>query len=416
MRLPGGAWSQLLAMFVAAAACLLPGCAWARQVKVLLRYDDYSSFHDDPRVIGFERALFEGVHAAGGHLIVGVIPFPGMPYPQTATQADERPLPLGEDKRRLLQQYADAGAVTVALHGYNHGNNKRVAGVASEFSGLPERRQALLLGAGRQAVQRATGLDTRVFVPPFNQYDAATLHALSATGFELLSAGRSGPTSDVVPLRYLPETVHPQGLRRAVSAALAEGWDDTIVVATLHPYDFIDAGEPMPGFRNDGPQLRLSQWLDDLRAVASMDGVRLVSPQQLHDADEDLSSARFEANAALRQGPITEHRLLPQWARLYPADGVQYSLAVAQRILFQQIVALAVMAVVALGLSWALTRRALRRWGSARAHLRLVPLGAGLSGIGGVALHAHAAGFFFAAGLVLFVCLGMVCGSVGGRP
>lgn len=416
MGLPRGACARLLALLVAAASCLLPGRACAGQVKVLLRYDDYSSFQIDPKLIEFERALFEGVRAAGGHLIVGVIPFPGMPHPETAEQADERPLLLGEDKRRLLRQYADAGVVTVALHGYNHGNNKRVAGVASEFSGLPESQQALLLGAGRRAVYRATGLDTRVFVPPFNQYDAATLRALSATGFELLSAGRSGVTSDVFSLRYLPETVHPQGLRRAVSAALAEGWDDTIVVATLHPYDFADAGEPMPGFRNDGPQLRLAQWLDDLRAVAAMEGARLVSPQQLHGADEDLSSARFEANAALRQGPITEHRLLPQWARLYPADGVHYSLQVAQRIRFQQIVALAVLAVVTLGLSWALTRRALQRWGSARAHSRLVPLGAGLSGIGGVVLHAHVAGFFFAAGLMLLVCLGMVCGAVGCRP
>ena len=67
------------------------------------------------------------------------------------------------------------------------------------------------------------GLEVRVLVPPFNHYDQVTLHALAATGFDFLSAGRRGPTNSRVPLGYLPSTVHPQGMRSAVTAALAGG-------------------------------------------------------------------------------------------------------------------------------------------------------------------------------------------------
>lgn len=185
-------WFGLVALIV---GLLLPAAATAT-VKIVLRYDDYSSFQPDPRIIAFERTLFHGVQAVGGHLIVGVIPFPGAPHPESEAAAAQAALPLGDDKRELLRRYVDAGTVTVAIHGYNHGDSRMLQGTASEFAGLPQDRQELLLRSARRALLDATGIEARIFVPPFNQYDGATLRALGRTGFDVLSAGRRALVSE----------------------------------------------------------------------------------------------------------------------------------------------------------------------------------------------------------------------------
>ena len=217
-------WTASATRLLVTLACALgalPQVAVASEVRVILRYDDYSSFQSDPRVIAFERALFEGVRAVGGHLIVGVIPFPGVRHPESEPAAGSLPLPLGPDKRELLKRFVDLGTVTPAVHGFSHGNNRRNPGASSEFTGLPEEEQTLLLKLARRALLDEAGVDARVFVPPFNTYDETTLRALREAGFEILSAGRRGATDAAAPIRYLPSTVHPRDLRRAVTTALA---------------------------------------------------------------------------------------------------------------------------------------------------------------------------------------------------
>lgn len=380
-------------------------------VKVLLRYDDYSSFQTDPRVIAFERALFEGVGQAGGHLVVGVIPFPAVRHPEAEPPGGSLPLALRDDKRTLLKQHVQAGTVTVALHGFNHGNNHRLPATASEFAGLPEAQQRLLLAVARRSLREAMGLDARIFVPPFNQHDEATLRALAATGFELLSSSFGGAASDALPLRYLPETVHPQRMRQVVEAALASGHANLIVVPTLHPYDFVDAGEPMPAFRNDGPQLRLAAWLDDLRAVAALPGVQLVTPKQLLEGGEDLSAARLRVNEAVHGGFITRHALVPAWARLETLDGLMYGAAEARRLQLARWLWVGAMAVASIALSGVLVRWALRRWDHARRVPRHALAGVSLAAVLGVLLRAHFVGLFLASGLAACIGLGVALGA-----
>lgn len=316
------------------AALVAPGAS-AAAVKVVLRYDDYSSFDKDPRIIDFEQALFEGVRSIGGHLIVGVIPFPGVPHPQAYPPPQSMPVLLGEDKARLLERYVAAGVITPAVHGFNHGNSHRSGSVRSEFAGLTEDQQALLLKTARQALRDELGVDARVFVPPFNTYDESTLRALASTGFEVLSAGRRGVVDETVPLAYLPSTVHPQGLRRAVAVALNEGKEDTLVVATLHPYDFIDTGQSLPEFHGREPQISLDQWLADLREIAAQKGVELVSVQQLLDEHEDLTAARFRANEQDRFGLVSRAPLLDSM-HLVASDGTYYARSEAERLHFRQ--------------------------------------------------------------------------------
>lgn len=408
---------RLRRLLLALAGSLLLLMSWMQAapagatVKVLLRYDDYSSFQTDPRVIAFERALFEGVGQAGGHLVVGVIPFPAVRHPEAEPPGGSLPLALRDDKRTLLKQHVQAGTVTVALHGFNHGNNHLLAGTASEFAGLPEDRQRLLLGVARRSLREATGLDARVFVPPFNQHDEATLRALAATGYEVLSSGYGGAASDALPLRYLPETVHPQRMRQMVEAALASGRPDLVIVPTLHPYDFVDAGEPMPGFRNDGPQLRLAAWLEDLRVIEALPGVQLVTMQQLLEDGTDLSAARLRVNQTLHGSFVTRHALVPAWARPEAIDGLLYGAADARRLLLAQWGLVAALALASIAFSGLLVRQALGRWDHARRVPRHALAGLGLAGVLGVMLRAQFAGLFMVSGLAICIGLGVALGA-----
>ncbi len=393
---------------------LLPPVAHARDpVSVVLRYDDYSSFQTDPRVIAFEQALFEGVQRLGGNLIVGVIPFPAVRHPEVMPSGGVLPLPLGEDKRQLLRRFAEAGVLTVAIHGFNHGNNRLMADTASEFAGLPEAKQALLLATARDSLLAATGLAAKVFVPPFNQYDAATLRAMASTGFEVLSAGRSGPSLDHSPVLMLPSATHPARMRRAVESALSEASASAVVTVTLHPYDFIDTGQPMPGFRIGGAQIQLSDWLNDLRNVVSMTGVRLASLKQLRDEAEDLSAARFRANESLRFGPAARFRLLPESLRLYAADGVYYSADRARDLGQFQFAALMIIAATTLAASSLATRAVRRRLLPVAYRVRLASMGVSLVTLLAVAAGVYAGGVNFLVMPALIGCAGLLLGSFG---
>lgn len=327
----------------------------------MLRYDDYSSFDTDPRVIAFERALFEGIRAVGGHLIVGVIPFPGVRHPQSEAPPEPLPLPLGADKRELLKRYVDMGVVTPAVHGFNHGNNRRDPDRASEFAGLPERQQILLLKVARGALQDGVGVDARVFVPPFNTYDAATLRAMHAAGFELISAGRSGATDATVPVRYLPSTVHPRDMRRAVATALRSGGEGALIVVTAHPYDFTDTGSPLPAFRAKESQISLAQWLGDLQALAQTEGVRFVSTEELLGENAELTPERFRANERVRFGFVASLPRFLDVLRLRASDGIYFPTGEAQRLYVQQIAALTAALVIVCLLACAVWRLARRR-------------------------------------------------------
>jgi len=413
----GGGRSRLVLQLLCSVTVLLgllPPVVHARDsVSVVLRYDDYSSFQTDPRVIAFEQALFEGVQRLGGNLIVGVIPFPAVRHPEVRPSGGVLPLPLGEDKRQLLRRFAEAGVLTVAIHGFNHGNNRLMADTASEFAGLPEAKQALLLATARDSLLAATGLAAKVFVPPFNQYDASTVRAMASTGFEVLSAGRSGPSLDQLPVLMLPSAIHPARMRRAVESALSDASAGAVVTVTLHPYDFVDTGQPMPGFRTGGAQIQLSDWLKDLRDVVSLRGVRLTSLKQLRNEAEDLSAARFRVNESLRFGPAARLRLLPESLGLYAADGVYYSTDRARDLGRLQLAAVIVIAFVTLVAALLVTRVVRQRLLLRGSRTRRTWLGVSLITLLAVAGGSYGGGFSFLVLPALMGCAGLLLGSVG---
>lgn len=204
-------------------------------------------------------------------------------------------------------------------------------------------------------------------------------------------------------------------MKRAVTAATAKGSPESLVAVTLHPYDFSDTGMPMPGFRSDAA-LTLGRWLDDLKAVAAMEGVSFVSPQQLLNAREDLSLARLEANSSIRDGFVVRHRLLPAWTGLYPADGVYFAAKDAHGIWIGQLLALVGIIVFVLLATLLPTTFVLRRFGATRPWLVRVPLFVALLGATAVAWHAYSTQFMLSSLAVLVASLGLSCGALVGTP
>jgi hypothetical protein len=298
----------------------LAGQARAEQLKVLVRYDDYSAYSN----LEVERRLFSEIAALGGGLIVGVIPFPGADYPIAASNVSPAQAILDTDKIALLSEQARAGRLEVAVHGYSHRNNAP-KGLKSEFSVLPAELQSRLAADSRAALEHSLGAAVAAFIPPFNAYDDRTLQALQQAGYRLLSAGGSPTTLTNGDLNYLPGTTYPQNVRQVVEEALRRGHTDALVVPVLHPYDMAESGGEMPSFRKGGSSVSVDGLVNDMRSIARLPQVRLTSVQGLRAAGEDLSGARLLANALLRSSAIVRHRLVPQSLELYPVDGLYYS-------------------------------------------------------------------------------------------
>lgn len=308
-----------LAKSLVAVLVTLLSCTAFAEIKLLLRYDDYSSVSD----ARLETQLFDAATRHRTSVLVGVIPFVESDHPTPTANA---PRPMSEQKRQLLAKYAGSGAVVIAVHGYNH----RHQGDTDEhrlfeFAGLPRERQAELMVAGRAYLESITGHAVTAFIPPFSAYDRATLAAAKSAGLSLFSAGIDGVVSDTT-LVYLPGTTHPHKLRSVVAQAVQRGIQDALVVVTAHPYDFTDSRSSLPEFRNAKGQISVTAFLEDLDAVVRMPGVRLVTAQDLVDEGEDLSAARTTANRRLiesltsRFGPFLGVDGIPEGLLLTDAD------------------------------------------------------------------------------------------------
>lgn len=198
----------------------------ASQLKIVLRYDDYS--HSSNADV--EQALFAVARDIGGGVLVGVIPFPGSPYPDPGSQELSRHTDLDEKKLDLLKEYASQRSVEIAIHGYSNRSNAG-DGPKSEFAGLPESTQGFLMSIAKASLEASVGFEIDSFVPPYNQYDNHTLKVLESSGYKLLSVGSDGPVLCSGKLSYLPGGPYPQRLRDVVLSALSKSHTDAIIIS-----------------------------------------------------------------------------------------------------------------------------------------------------------------------------------------
>lgn len=380
------------------------------KLKIILRYDDYSNFTS----MEVADAFIDTARSVGAGVLISVIPFPYGDYPESyVPDAKLQPF-LSQEKIALLKKHLVEGSIEIAIHGFAHKNNAHSSD-KSEFSGFDITKQSVLLRTAKDALDTATGANIRTFVPPFNQYDAATLKALENTGFQILSAGMGSYSKTDSRLGFLPGTTYIDRLKEVISSALSKKHRDATVIVTLHPYDIIESGDKLPQFRKNRGQVSIQSIRDDLNQISKMENVQFSSVGALIENGEDLSIERWQANLRLKKSVITLHAVLPGSFRVYPLPGLYYSKDAADRMYSNQLWS-AVTLYGGLMLAIALiTRTFIRRIIVRYKRITAVIVGISLSGLTGSAALYFLSGFHIIILAAVTCCLGMLMGALSNR-
>jgi peptidoglycan/xylan/chitin deacetylase (PgdA/CDA1 family) len=255
-----------------------------RRVTVFFRFDDYSE--TSPAVV--EAGLVAALTKQRVCATFAVIP--AVTEGKYHEPGDRGTRPLGPEKARFLREAIAAGAVDVALHGWNHRTHSPRS-PHSEFVGLSAEEQRSRIRNGRELLRRSLGVNASVFVPPWNRYDDTTLEALTEQGFTCVSANRYGRSRPGA-LRFLPTTADLREIRQAVAVARESRDPNPIVGVLLHPYDFADSGDP----RGD---VTCEAFEADLAWLRGQPDVDVLPISHLAKETPGLDCSRYRANQPL---------------------------------------------------------------------------------------------------------------------
>lgn len=163
------------------------GAAAAGPPRVLLRVDEFPHADGfDPRAT-FTTERYRRFHAvlaeAGVPYLLAITPRVSREYLDPAVEESR---PLEDAEIEALRELAREGVV-FALHGADHRTRQPQPRRRSEFTGLRPAAAAERIDAAR-ATFAALGLQTPVFVPPFNRFDAGQYDLLAAR-FEVVCGG-----------------------------------------------------------------------------------------------------------------------------------------------------------------------------------------------------------------------------------
>jgi len=271
---------------------------------VVFRYDDYSNLSS----LDIEKALFADFRERGLQLTVAVIPCQA--FRTQGSSGWSTPF-LRDDKVERLRDGVASGTVDVALHGLIHLPSYR--GQGSEFRGLEFTEQLDRIRKGKALLERTCGQKVRVFVPPWNTYDANTKRALEDAGFSCISAQKSKTVLTDGILQHLPRTCGLANVRRAVRQALKAPQHAPIIVAMFHPDSFDESGSEKAAWR-------YRDFVEFLEWVSQQESIRVMSIGQIVNEGIELGENRLIANlqADAKWAPGFIRR--PHKALYYPSD------------------------------------------------------------------------------------------------
>jgi hypothetical protein len=267
---------QLLPL-AAAARCAAVSKAADTPPRVLLRVDEFPHARalDDRR---YDSDAFERFHEvlaeAGVPYLIAVLPHPSHDYLNPQASGGR---PLDEAELAVLGRVGAEG-VTFALHGRDHRTRSARPSRHSELCGLGTEELERLLDAAL-AMMRAVGASPRVFVPPFNRFDASQWDLL-ARRFDVVCGGpesvaqlgwHATPTwrGDAV---WLPSYPPLYGRARDIVPAVERMADEAAgawLPVTLHLGWEVDDG--LAGLKSLAKTLAglASSWSDFLKEVAA---------------------------------------------------------------------------------------------------------------------------------------------------
>jgi Uncharacterized protein conserved in bacteria (DUF2334) len=154
--------------------------------RFLVRVDEfpYHSSFDRPEDLDMSRRFHEVMANAGLPHLMSVLP-QLTHAPLSVDSSGGRP--LGEAEIAQLERMR-RDRVTFAQHGTTHRTRFASPRRRSELCGLPPSQASALLERGRQSLLAAGVEETRVFVPPFNRFDASQ-YELLASRFDVICGG-----------------------------------------------------------------------------------------------------------------------------------------------------------------------------------------------------------------------------------
>ena len=97
----------------------------------------------------------------------------------------------GENQKIIgkLREWYGNKKIELAIHGFNHHKRK---GSVGEFDGLSYEEQLKLIRQGKKIIDDTFGTNVRIFAPPWNQADKATLKACMSAGVDIFSGYLGG--------------------------------------------------------------------------------------------------------------------------------------------------------------------------------------------------------------------------------
>lgn len=256
-------------------------------ITVAFRYDDLSQRSDTAT----ESAVVDVLQRFGLPCLLGVIPFHG----GSAL--------CKNDKTRWLRDIAQSPKFELGLHGLRHEKEGR----RGEFWGLSLRENLRRLTEARVHFTEMLERPTDIFIPPWNDYDAATVTALEELGFSTLSASLvRKPEPPSSSLCYIPGTCAPDELKAAIDAARRWQVHSALIVVVMHSFHFAESGKAKARLPLDQFRAQL-EWLDQQKDVTTS------TFQSLRASDPSLSLVRKRGHGA--RFPV---RLLPPRLRDRP--------------------------------------------------------------------------------------------------
>jgi len=198
------------------------------EVKVILRYDDYSNRSS----LEVENEFLNAISSYDISCSFGIIPF------DVNKTGGSKDIPLDSSKIHLIAQQVREGNIEIALHGYSHTSAGSTEG-KTEFEGLSQSEQMQKISAARNLLETSFDVPVNTFIPPWNSYDHHTLSVLSDLNFRHISADNFGVSGPSTKLTYLPATaIIPDVESQLKAHFLALKDNRAVFVLMMHDYDF----------------------------------------------------------------------------------------------------------------------------------------------------------------------------------
>lgn len=259
---------------------VLSGQPDVKKIKIVFRFDDYMMIQD----VTFD-SIINVFKKNNIPLTLGVVP-----YGKNELIFNK----LNQDQLNDLKDRVKNNEIEIALHGFTHTDNKLTGSpplkrkILSEFSNLEYNKQVKKIRKGKQALDSILNINTVVFIPPYNSYDANTIEALDRLNFKVISASMDG-YSVPAKISYIPYTI--DDLTELPELLKTVPDDNYSIIAVIHPYSFF--GEPETAFTKPVYFSKLDTLLN---WINQQDNILAVSFSALAESEE-FSAFRYKMNS-----------------------------------------------------------------------------------------------------------------------